>query len=143
MPKPVLSDSLFNAGDVATAVLAEANLQVTNNDLGVVDRSSLWSYGTGFANSNHGIRAYSFNGFMFISINCTSTSTPSNGATVIQISDSDFYSNEKLSAPTVSYQGDLAYTLEINTSGTVNVLLPTNVSAVEYYIVANFWYRFT
>ena len=40
MPKPVLSDSLFNADDVATAILDEANLQVTNQNLGVTDITS-------------------------------------------------------------------------------------------------------
>lgn len=143
MPKPVLSDSLFNADDVATAVLAEANLQIANSDLGVVDRAGLFSYGTGFLNNNHPIRAYSLIGFMFVNIHCyLPNATPSNNAVVITCSDSNFYSTATQSAVTLGYELDSGYSLNILTNGNITIEVPTNRGGSNFLVVANFFYRY-
>ena len=90
MPKPVLSDSLFNADDVATAILSEANLQVTNQDLGVTDISSAFVLSTNW-NTWQGHRAYKFNGFVFIWMGTYKGSSASNGEVWMTINNSDFY----------------------------------------------------
>ena len=63
MPKPVLSDSLFNADDVATAILESANISVTNQDFAVVDRTSEFTNQSDM--SVNAKKFFSFNGFMF------------------------------------------------------------------------------
>jgi len=108
---------------------------------GVVDRSSKFTYGTGFGNNNHAVRAYSFNGFMFVSLNCVKASI-SNGDTVVQVNDSDFYPNQTYSANTVSHESDTAFTLSIKTDGSIDISLPVNAGNANYHVVANFWYRF-
>jgi hypothetical protein len=144
MPKPVLSDSLFNADDVATAVLAEANLQVTNQDLGVTSHGS--SIATLSSGWGHQVTAnfYSFNGFMFFSFVCEHAGgSPAHAETFLTINDSDYYPIADFSCPSISYQGDNAYRIQINTSGEFKVLDPGNSGASSFYICCNAHYRFT
>jgi hypothetical protein len=141
MPKPVLSDSLFNADDVATAVLAEANLQVTNSDLGVVDRESIFVVQSGFSLGRK--QMFSFNGFMFImGLGSHPNGTPTNGETIIQISDSDFYPSQPYAMPLTGHQADASEGLILNTNGSIEVHNPVNVGANHYYFGFNGWYRF-
>tara|TARA_R100000329_G_C7615045_1_gene218324 strand:+ start:789 stop:1325 length:537 start_codon:yes stop_codon:yes gene_type:complete len=107
----------------------------------VTDRSSLWSYGSGFSDNNHAIRAYSFNGFMFLSLNCVKASI-SSGDDVVSISNSNFHPDQRYSAPIVSHEGDLAFTLNIKTDGVIEVQLPVNPGSGNFHVVSNFWYRF-
>jgi len=141
MPKPVLSDSLFNADDVATAVLQEANLQVTNSDLGVVDRTSLFSAQQGYGADGDN-QAYSFNGFMFVSMIFYNSSGASNQDTIASISNSDFYPVRKTYFNTISYQGDSAYRIRFETNGTAVVDDPNNLGTGIFYITLNGWYRY-
>lgn len=142
MPKPVLSDSLFNADDVATAVLAEANLQITNSDLGVVNRSTEFSYGAGFSTNNHDPVAYSFNGFMFVSLNCKKQSNLQSGDVVVQVSNSDYRPITRTSSSIVSHEGDLAFCLDIKTSGNIEVSIPVNPGGSTFHIATQFFYRY-
>ena len=145
MPKPVLSDSLFNADDVATAVLSEANLQVTNNQLGVTDKSSIFSKSSGFNDNGHSIIAHSFNGFMFVSFNVVTAGaldTNYNEHTIYTITDSNFYPETMTSAPTAGFEGDIAYTIKFNTSGTIVLSYPTNAGGSGFHAVVNCFYRF-
>ena len=138
MPKPVLSDSLFNAGDVATAVLAEANLQVANSDLGVTDKSSIFVVQSG--TTSYASKAFAFNGFMFINL-YFNISSPTNPQEMYHISDSDYYPNATCYYPTISYNQDSAQYIEITTSGVVKVVEPYNPSG-GWNGVINGWYRF-
>lgn len=143
MPKPVLSDSLFNADDVATAVAQEANLQVANENLGVVDRSSLFTKNSSWIDNSHSIRAYSFNGFMFVNINIYSGSTPGSGTEMYQINDSNYYPTIFFTAPTVSYEGDLAFAVYIQTNGQIQIAHPLNPGQSAFHVVSNFFYRYS
>ena len=68
MPKPVLSDSLFNADDVATALVNNYNLAVSNQDFAVTEISSNFSLETGWDSLY--VKAFAFNGFVFINLEC-------------------------------------------------------------------------
>ena len=143
MPKPVLSDSLFNADDVATAVLQEANLQVTNSDLGVVDRTSLFIK-TSDIDTFTNVKAYSFNGFMFLqAILIKDNSSPAQHTDLAYINDSDFYPLYEVKFSTTSYQGDSTYNGYITTGGKIRVEGPSNEGDVHWRGVFNCWYRFT
>tara|TARA_R100000353_G_scaffold149946_1_gene108352 strand:+ start:1924 stop:2364 length:441 start_codon:yes stop_codon:yes gene_type:complete len=145
MPKPVLSDSLFNASDVAEAIIDTIDLSVVNSNLGVVDKSSIF-----VASSNTQILAsqvggcYSFNGFMFVNLRFEHTGSFSNNDTVslATISDSNFYPNARTSFPTISYQGDYANIIQINTDGTIESTYTQNSGDSAWFAVINGFYRF-
>ena len=142
MSKPILSELDYNASDVASAILSQADLSVTNEDFGVTDRTSLFTVGGGFSVGNK--QAFSFNGFMFISASFARSSTPGGSDALLSISDSDFYPINNTVFPTVSYEGDTAEYLTVSSStGEFTVSAPENVSASAYYGVFNGWYRFT
>ena len=138
MPKPVLSDSLFNADDVATAVLAEANLQVTNSDLGVTDITSEFSVQTGWEwNRPH---AQHFNGFVFLTGYMRYPGgTPSNGA-MLTIDNSDYRPSSTYDVNGTGHQGDTSNTIQVKSDGNINLLDAHNPGSGVFYIVVNiFW----
>lgn len=144
MPKPVLSDSLFNADDVATAVLAEANLQVTNSDLGVVDRANKFTLNNPpFENNAHSINAHSFNGFMFLNFSVYSTTMQSNGDTIYTINDSDFYPTTAFTSVGLGYEGDLVNFVRATTGGVIQISHPSNSGGTYHHINCQMFYRFT
>ena len=141
MPKPVLSDSLFNADNVATAILNEANLQIASSDLGVVDRTSLFTPTNSYTlpTLTHA-GAYSFNGFMFVNFRLSRTGGAKNSC--MTISDSNFYPIEVTSMPTISHEGDRANYVEFDTSGNINISLGSDQGSSTFYVIFNGWYRF-
>tara|TARA_Y100000592_G_scaffold46653_1_gene74058 strand:- start:378 stop:803 length:426 start_codon:yes stop_codon:yes gene_type:complete len=141
MPKPVLSDSLFNADDVATAVLAEANLQVANSELGVTDKSSIFSKDSSISETK--LHAFAFNGFMFLQIYGNISGAPTNGMTLYTITDSDFYPNDVFYTHTIGYQTDTAEHIKINTDGSIKVFNATNPGQSYWYLNIDTFYRFS
>lgn len=141
MPKPVLSDSLFNADDVATAVLSEANLQVTNQNLGVTDISSKFDLNTSDFSTGGIELFFHFNGFVFASFTATASSTPANLANIYTINDSDFYPASNTPMPTVSYLGDTATFILFKTDGNIQIYDPNNSGNATFYITVNGFYR--
>ena len=142
MPKPVLSDSLFNADDVATAILSEANLQITNQQLGVSDISSSFVNQSGFVDHQHSNRAFHFNGFVFINFNIVHNGgAPSTGETCVSITDSSYHPSSMYSFPTISYQGDYANSFYITTSGEIKISHPGNQGNSDFFMVLNGFYR--
>jgi len=143
MSKPILSELEYNASDVASAILSKADLSVTNEDLGVTDRSSLFTIQAGWSSGD--LSAYSFNGFMFISAYFShSGGEPDNGETVWVISDSDFFPTELISMPSISYEGDNALRMQFQTDGDVTVSWATDTgSSSTWYGCINGFYRFT
>ena len=141
MPKPVLSDSLFNADDVATAVLAEANLQIANSAIGVTDVSSNFVIDSAW-NSWNERGAFKFNGFVFLYLNAYYTGSDVNSdRTIFTISDSNLYPSEDTPFPTVSYQGDTASNVVIKTTGSVDLGSPLNQGSGDFYMTINGFYR--
>ena len=141
MPKPVLSDSLFNADDVATAVLSEANLQITNQNLGVTDRSSIFVKQSTIDTLSF-VKAFDFNGFMFLQLFMFKSSLPSSATDLVIINDSNFYLSYDAYGPIVSYQGDVASFVKITTSGGIQVIDPTSAGDSLWRGTINMWYRF-
>lgn len=140
MPKPVLSDSLFNADDVATAVLAEANLQVTNNDLGVTNISADFTLNSAVWSQNQGLKAYHFNGFVFFNTRVRASSTPSGGTTIYTIS-SDYTPDAEYSTPAVGLNADSAGQVQFRSDGTIKMWDPVNSGASFFDLCFSGWYR--
>lgn len=141
MPKPVLSDSLFNADDVATAILSEANLQISNSNLGVTDISSSFSHNSNWSFS--GFHAFKFNGFVFIAGQASTSSTPSgNDLTMSTITDSTVRPTSDTAMPTASYEGDTGNFVKVYTTGEVFISAPINVGSGAFYVVFNGFYRY-
>tara|TARA_R100000808_G_scaffold22483_1_gene48910 strand:- start:779 stop:1207 length:429 start_codon:yes stop_codon:yes gene_type:complete len=142
MPKPVLSDSLFNADNVATAILNNAELSVTNQDFAVAERSSEFTLDS-YWNSAPYSNFYSFNGFMFFNFYVYKLgATPSNGQIIYTVS-SEFAPNAVYSLPSVGQETDTAEQIYFNTNGNIEVHNPVNPGSSNYHIVVNGWYRFT
>lgn len=142
MPKPVLSDSLFNADNVATAVLQEANLQISNSNLGVTDRTSLFTASNSYViSANEGGGAYSFNGFMFINFRLDRSGGAFNGE-CITISDSNFYPTKTFTFPTISHEGDRANYVSFGSNGSVTMHLPSDQGGSTFHAVINGFYRY-
>lgn len=142
MPKPILSDSLFNADDVATAILSEANLQVTNENLGVTDISTSISGASGV--SQFFRQAYAFNGFVFFSVEYAHlSSTPSDGETLSTITNSDYYPIAVTVAPCIGYQGDQAQYIRAETNGIIKVNNPINSGSNDWRVAVNMFWRYT
>ena len=142
MPKPILSELEYNASDVASAILSSADLSVTNQDFGVTDRSSLFTAGTGW--NFAGKIAYSFNGFMFVSLYCThSGGSPQQNEVVLTMTDSDFYPTVETYFSSISYEGDSLTNLVAKTDGTFRINDVNNEGISTFYITTNGFYRFT
>tara|TARA_R100000808_G_C2151205_1_gene160149 strand:+ start:1084 stop:1506 length:423 start_codon:yes stop_codon:yes gene_type:complete len=138
MPKPILSDSLFNADDVATAILNKANLQITNNLFGVTHLTNLFSPVSGVSiYIQHG---FAFNGFMFCQCRGAKSSIPSTGSKILDI-DSNYTPNMDQIFPTVAFQGDLANYLMFTDDSEVIVHNPKNEGDGEWYFALNGFYR--
>ena len=141
MPKPVLSDSLFNADDVATAIIESAELSVTNQDFAVADKTSIFTVDSNFSNAR--LIAYSFNGFMFLDWYLYRSGTPTTGDTLVTIGDSSFYPNQVYSFPSIGYEGDTVEHIEFGTDGVIKIKSPTNAGSSSWFTICNGWYRFS
>tara|TARA_R100000329_G_C7609761_1_gene216326 strand:- start:679 stop:1104 length:426 start_codon:yes stop_codon:yes gene_type:complete len=139
MPKPVLSDSLFNADDVATAILNNANLQIANEDLGVVDGSSEFVLESGWV-AWHGARVFKFNGIVFFNIAHYKSSTPGSYEKVFTVS-SGWRPEENYYFNTVSRDADTATMLQFKTDGDVYLENATNTGDSTYHLVSTGFYR--
>lgn len=142
MPKPVLSDSLFNADDVATAVLAEANLQIANSDLGVADITSSFVRNSNWSSYRYD-KVFKFMGFVFFSLGAVKTSTPSDLEVIWTISDSALHPSDQYHTNSITYQGDFSNLIEIKTNGEIPVRDPVQGSGSDasFRVLINGWYR--
>ncbi len=140
MSKPILSELEYNASDVASAILSQADLSIANEELGVTDRSSLIVSTSGFDLTQKNV--YSFNGFMFISLYIKHDGAGVTNETIANISDSDFYPNADHVFPVVSHQGDLALAVWFNTSGSITVSNPVDEGDAGWWGMLNGFYRF-
>ena len=145
MPKPILSDSLFNADDVATAILNKANLQVANENLGVIDHtSSIYVLDSNWI-FNITPNFFSFNGIMFVNFQCEKNHNNGavvNGETIFQIIDNDYKPSSTHVMPSASYQGDVAYHIRANTSGEFSLIEPYNAGGSSFWVCCNGTYRY-
>lgn len=142
MPKPVLSDSLFNADDVATAVLAEANLQVANSDLGVTDVSDKFVRGSSWF-AYGGVYCFKFNGFVFVNLSAyIAGSSLMQNLIPFTISDSNLHPSVQYRLTSISKEGDSSAFIAVNTNGEVVIDAPLDLgSNPSFHITVNGWYR--
>lgn len=140
MPKPVLSDSLFNADDVATAVLAEANLQIANSNLGVTDISSHFTLQSGWTvDAEHFLF---FNGFVWWSgYYRHSGGTPNNPETFITIDNSDYRPQTEWRLPAIGNQADTGSRIVINSNGDIEINGPSNVGSSTFHLVTSYFWN--
>lgn len=139
MPKPVLSDSLFNADDVATAVLSEANLQIASSSLGVTDITNKFILGSNW-NAYRTNACHHFNGFVFFFLS-TYKDGVSNGDVMCSINDSDYFPYQDYYVNIHDYQGDTAEGIQIHTSGQFIVKNPSNPGSTNYHVNIQGFYR--
>ena len=139
MSKPVLSELEYNASDVASAILENADLSVTNEDLGV---SSITTLLTPISTMNiEYLRAYSFNGFVYVSARGWGDE-PDDEDKIFDIND-DYTPIENTVFPTVSHAGDTATYLLFKTNDEVIVSVPENPGHTNWNFAFNGWYRYT
>tara|TARA_Y100000310_G_C20621536_1_gene783595 strand:+ start:315 stop:752 length:438 start_codon:yes stop_codon:yes gene_type:complete len=143
MSKPILSELEYNASDVASAILSQADLSVTNEDFGVTDISSEYTATSGW-NINSDSTAFSFNGFIFVSFLLNHAGgEPSDGEKFMDVS-ADYKPVAKSFFPTVSHQADTGYNVSAKTDGGFYIALPHAPGAdVSFYVVFNGFYRYT
>lgn len=140
MPKPVLSDSLFNADDVATAILSEANLQVSNNDLGVTEISNPLNNGIMTVDTTY-TKMFKFNGFIFLQYRLTHSATPTSGDIIASIADSNNYPSYQVLHNSVAYQGESVDRIEIHTNGNIVSRNPDAAGDAGFRVHGNLFYR--
>lgn len=141
MSKPILSELEYNADNVASAILSQADLSVTNEDLGVTERTSDFIAQSGWTTSQMYI--FSFNGFMFFSGSFVhADSVPADGEAFVINSNIDTRPSVAFHLSGGGYQGDTVNFVSINTDGEVTVDSPTGTGASSYYLSVNGWYRF-
>tara|TARA_B100000686_G_scaffold110965_1_gene118177 strand:- start:1046 stop:1471 length:426 start_codon:yes stop_codon:yes gene_type:complete len=141
MSKPILSELEYNASDVASAILSQADLSVTNQDFAVTDRTDNFDIQSGW--TDNGSKMFSFNGFMFISIFIYhSVDEPSEGEVAFQVDTSDLYPDGDYYFNTISGAGDLANYLKFNSSGELSVHGPEDHGDTLFRVVTNGFYRF-
>lgn len=140
MPKPILSDSLFNASDVSEAIVDTIDLGVVNTNLGVSDRGSIITSTSGF--DFYYKNVYSFNGFMFVAIYIKHNGSGVTTEQIGTVTDSNYYPIVQTVFPTVSKAGDLAQAININTDGTIIVDNPVDANSDGWWSMINGFYRF-
>ena len=138
MPKPVLSDSLFNAGDVATAVLNEADLQITNEELGLSDVSSSISFSSGFSGT---VVMKKFFKIVFVTINGNHDDGNPNQNETIATLGSNLTPSVQVFFPTIAFQKDTAHYVYLNTSRQFKVSSPDATGDLPWYFVINGWFH--
>lgn len=142
MPKPILSDSLFNASDVAEAIVNNVDLGVINTNLALTDISSHFTTQSGWNSyTNHMIH---FNGFVFFASYLVHTvGTPSSGEVFMTIDESSYRPASEYRFPATGYEGDNASRVSIQTNGDIKIDDPVNVSSTTYFINLNGWWHTT
>jgi len=145
MPKPILSDSLFNADDVATAILNKANLSITNENLGVTDISDKFVRASTFQYwIDH--QAYSFNGFVFFNLvtykSTNDSDFVSSGMNAYTINDSNYYPVKDTWLPSSSHQGDTPLAVMAKTTGEIFISLMHEQGVdSNFHVVCNGFFR--
>ena len=142
MPKPILSDSLFNADDVATAIVNEANLQIANSSLQVTDVTDKFTRQTDINPSEDKDVCFKFMGFVFVNLSCMKTSMPSHG-TGLWLMDSSIIPSQDYHMTSITHQADFAHMIVIGSTGHIVISQPGQFSGTDdtFRIVINGWYR--
>ncbi len=141
MPKPVLSDSLFNADDVATAVLNNANLQIANNSLGVTDVSDQYTIVGSFL-TWHTLYAFKFMDFIFLNAS-TYQNNVGNASGNLWSMTSDVTPTNDYHCGTISHHGDTAEYIRIGSNGNISYSNMVDNSSSYWHVIINCWYRLT
>tara|TARA_B100000686_G_scaffold257181_1_gene269177 strand:+ start:621 stop:1055 length:435 start_codon:yes stop_codon:yes gene_type:complete len=141
MSKPILSELEYNADDVASAILQQADLSITNEDLGVSDKSSLFTFESGWSSTE--ALCFSFNGFMFVQLACQHDgSTPGTTEQFCVISDSNYHPAYDCNMTSIAYEGDSVNSINFQTNGNIRITHPLNQGGDNFFVKCNGWYRY-
>ncbi len=141
MSKPILSELEYNASDVASAILAAADLSVTNEDFAVSEVKDDFTLQTGWTATTK--QMFTFNGFMFISSHVVHYGDVPDPDEVIYInSNTETRPSENYSFPALGLQGDLANNIVANSSGDIFVSNPEGSGDASWQVSFNAWYRY-
>ena len=145
MPKPVLSDLEYNADDVASAILSNADLAVTNQDFAITDITSSFVKESGF-NNWHEEKCILFNGFVFVSLNTYINSGHGSfdtaGMDAYTINNSAYYPDQDYWLSSSSHQQDTSLAVMIKDTGKIFISTPVEVGVdTNFHTVINGWYR--
>ena len=138
MSKPILSELEYNASDVASAILASADLSVTNQDFGVTDVSSSFVLDSNWT-SEYSPQCFAFNGFCFISFACKKDNAAHND--VVMNVGSDYRPESNTPIGSSAHEGDTPKWLLFRTDGVVELNFPENEGGSDFHLVINGWYR--
>lgn len=142
MSKPVLSELEYNADDVASAILSQADLSIANDDLGVLDISSSFSFDSGWQAEAHGIIAYKFMGFVFVNINCVHLNgNPVSGEGIGSVNNSSYRPSAKQTLPSIANEADSNAYVCFQTNGNIDQFNPEPSGSSHFYLCINGWYR--
>ena len=143
MSKPILSELEYNADDVASAILSNADLAIANDDLGVTDVSDKFVLDSAW--SEYVVRnIYKFMNFIFFNVGAEKSSVPSSNDTIWTI-DSDIRPNDVYAVTSVTREGDTSNMIKIiDTTGIIQIDSPVEVlssSDAYFRVIINGWYR--
>ena len=135
MPKPVLSDSLFNADDVATAILSEANLQVANSSLGVTDVSDKFTWSKFFTGATYQTgHAFKFLNFIIFNYRGSETFSSLGSYDIIGTMDASVRPSKTMDFINHSHQGEGANAILLNPNGNIRLDTPFDNGDASYRI---------
>jgi hypothetical protein len=141
MPRPVLSETTFNSDNIATSILQQANLQITNENLGVSDISSDFTKASDISVNDSDIQAYKFNGFVFLTAGLYHDGDMANNDLIATIGSSVNYPATNTVLVSLGHGGDYAHFVKADSTGSLRIIHPYNVDGNTYYINFNGFYK--
>jgi len=141
MSKPILSELEYNADDVASAILEQSDLAITNEELGFSDVSSYITK-NGSWTDWHDRKALKFQKIIFIYLNGYYSSVPANDTIIFTIDDADLRPEETVVIPgAYSYEGDNATLYKVKTNGDITVENPISAGDDTWRFIINATYH--
>ena len=139
MSKPILSELEYNADDVASAILSNADLSVTNEDLGVVDVSDQFTIQGDFSEW-HTLYAFKFNGFVFLNASLYQDDVSATSGNLYLMTAAVTPENE-YHCGTASHHGDTAEYIKIDNDGYIKYNNMWDQGSSYWHVLLNCWYR--
>tara|TARA_R100001509_G_C4759681_1_gene179270 strand:- start:83 stop:580 length:498 start_codon:yes stop_codon:yes gene_type:complete len=142
---------LSNVGDIASGTLG--NNVAVQSSFAVTDISSSFEVGLGSsgggANGWDGFycKAYAFNGFVFINLECRHVSAhPSTQEQLAVNTNANYHPSVLITCPSAGWGGDTADKVRFETDGTITVSHDSSTSqnpgSLDYHVRINAFYRY-
>ena len=142
--KPTFSQGIANTGTIDAGTIG--NNVTVQGSFGVTDITDQFtvsgSWLTGGTYGSDKLKAYHFNGFVFFTMHIyIANTTPSTGAVICTIDNSNYYPANTFSAPTVSHEGDTAMHVQFETDGDITINYAVNAGGGNFSVLVNCFYR--